>query len=284
MIKISRLLNEVAVVFSREYLSPAQKIGLLARFYWLKIRFALYRRSLTEARFLSFTITTPSYSNFVGIVREVFIFGDYYFKAVTPKPVIIDCGANIGTTTLFFKWLYPEATITAFEPSPTAVGALRQNIDRNRLKDVTVVEAAASDSETTISFWEQTKKSGGSTSVRDVFDSKAANTVFEEVKVKAVRLSHYVKNDVDLLKMDIEGAEGVVIAELAAAGVLPKIKSIIMEFHENPSNRSNDLSEMVQTLKSNGYTIAVFASEITPSSERMSRMTVHHFLLRASRT
>lgn len=238
---------------------------------------------MSKARFLGFSFVTPSFTNFMGIVREVFIFGDYYFKAKSSTPTIIDCGANIGTTTVFFKWLYPNAKITAFEPSPTAISALRKNIELNKFKDITVIEAAASDSEEKISFWEQPKKSGGSTAVRDVFRSKSSSTEFEEVTVHAVLLSKHVHENIDLLKMDIEGAEGIVIRELSKAGALSKIQNIIMEFHENESNKNNDLSEMISLLKSNGFKIVIFASEITPTSERMSRMPAHHFLLRASR-
>ncbi len=281
MIRIARLLNEISSTFMREYLSTGQKIRLLSEYYWLRLRHVA--SSPDSVRFMGMSFSTPSFSNFIAIIREVFLFGDYYFKATSITPVIIDCGGNIGVTTIFLKWLYPNARVTVFEPSPVAVSALRKNIDANKLSDVEVVEAAVSNEEGTISFWEQPAKPGGSTAVRDVFESKSKATQFEEVSVKAVRLSPYITEDVDLIKMDIEGAEGLVIQELHASGTLSRVKNIIMEFHENADNRSNDLSTMVSTLKENGFKIVIFASEITPSSEVMAKKNGHHFLLRAFR-
>ncbi len=283
MYKISRLLNELSVILSREYLTGGQKADLVFHYYWMKIRYMFSGRDVHEVRFMGFNFYVPSFINFVGIVREVFVFGDYYFKATTSSPVIIDCGANIGTTTIFFKWLYPQARITAFEPSPIAVAALRKNIELNALTDIDVVEAAASNSEEPISFWEQPNKSGGSTAVRDVFETKANTAKFEEVSVKSIMLSTYVTGPVDLLKMDIEGGEGIVIQDLATHDSLKHIKTIILEFHESEENKSNDLPTLLSTLKKSGYKLVIYASEITPSSEKMMKRSGHHFLIRATR-
>ena len=176
MQRFSRLLNEIAVVCSREYLSSMQKIRMLIAFNGLRLLHSVGRSS-TSIRFMGFSVTAPSFANFLAIAREVFVFGDYFFNASTPAPVIIDCGANIGMSTLFFKWLYPQARITAFEPSPVAVAALRKNILDNVLTDVSVVEAAASGEEGTIKFWEQESKPGSSTAVKGVYDRKAEATV-----------------------------------------------------------------------------------------------------------
>ncbi len=40
----------------------------------------------------------------------------YRFKADTDAPLILDCGANIGLSALYFQRLYPKARIMAFEP------------------------------------------------------------------------------------------------------------------------------------------------------------------------
>jgi FkbM family methyltransferase len=281
MIRIARLLNEISSTLMREYLTVSEKVQLLSGYYWLRMRYVA--KSPSHVSFAGLRFTTPSFSNFIAIVREVFLFGDYYFKAKNDAPLIIDCGANIGVTTLFLKRLYPNARVIAFEPSPVAVAALRKNISDNNIQNVTIVEAAVSNEEGTISFWEQPSKTGGSTAVRDVFESKSEATKFEEVSVRATRLSPHITEDIDLLKMDIEGAEGLVINELSMSGTLKRVKNIIMEFHENPDNRTNDLSTMITTLKENGFKIVIFASEITPSSEQMLRKPAHHFLLRASR-
>ncbi|HEX4602645.1 MAG TPA: hypothetical protein VH724_01505, partial [Candidatus Angelobacter sp.] len=60
----------------------------------------------------------------VMLYSEIFARESYWFTSNKPNPVILDCGANIGMATLYFKWLYPLAQITAFEPDPTTFNAL----------------------------------------------------------------------------------------------------------------------------------------------------------------
>lgn len=122
-----------------------------------------------------YRISTDHFENFRGIVREVFLLGDYYFKSRVSQPTIIDCGGNIGLTALYFKWLYPNARLTVFEPAPENIRLLKENLERNGMKDVRVVEAALSDKAGTIKFWANEERPGGSTSTREVFESKSRN-------------------------------------------------------------------------------------------------------------
>src|SRR5437899_3016680 len=74
----------------------------------------------------------------VLLYSEIFARECYRFTSNKPSPVILDCGANIGMATLYFKWLYPAAQINAFEPDPTTFSALNDNVSRNRLQGVSV--------------------------------------------------------------------------------------------------------------------------------------------------
>jgi hypothetical protein len=40
------------------------------------------------------------------------------FKTDSRNPIIIDCGANIGVATIYFKRLYPDSRILSFEANP----------------------------------------------------------------------------------------------------------------------------------------------------------------------
>ena len=59
-----------------------------------------------------------------------------------PTPRILDCGANIGLATLYFKLLYPGACITCFEPGAEAFRVLEANISANQLEEVTAFPVA----------------------------------------------------------------------------------------------------------------------------------------------
>src|SRR5262249_26381562 len=79
------------------------------------------------------------------LFREIFVRNEYYFEATSDRPVVFDCGANIGLATLFFKWLYPTCEIHAFEPDPDTFRALQENVARNGLTDVHLYNVALTD-------------------------------------------------------------------------------------------------------------------------------------------
>jgi len=76
------------------------------------------------------------------LFREIFVRNEYAFQASSERPVVFDCGANIGMATLFFKWLYPDCEIHAFEPDPETFGVLSENVSRNKLRDVSLHNVA----------------------------------------------------------------------------------------------------------------------------------------------
>jgi tRNA1(Val) A37 N6-methylase TrmN6 len=59
---------------------------------------------------------------------EIFEKGIYTFNSTNPNPVIIDCGANMGLSLLFFSINYPNAKIYAFEPDVSVLEYLERNI------------------------------------------------------------------------------------------------------------------------------------------------------------
>jgi FkbM family methyltransferase len=93
----------------------------------------------------------------VSVVRQVFKEREYEMKKNGPigtriykkyadilgagrTPVIIDAGANIGASSLWFARQYPLANIIAVEPEPRNVAALRMNVCNER--GIVVVAAA----------------------------------------------------------------------------------------------------------------------------------------------
>src|SRR5258707_8425113 len=76
------------------------------------------------------------------LYSEIFARQSYEFVSTRMNPVILDCGANIGMATLYFKWLYPQAQITSFEPDPVTFQVLKRNIVDNELQDVALHNVA----------------------------------------------------------------------------------------------------------------------------------------------
>lgn len=83
----------------------------------------------------------------------MFVEQEYAFEPATPTPRIIDAGANIGMATLFFKTMWPEASVDAFEPSPASFRLLERNVTDNRLTNVRLHAAALAGRSGQVSFF-----------------------------------------------------------------------------------------------------------------------------------
>ena len=79
---------------------------------------------------------------FYDTYREIFGKNIYEFKTNNPKPIILDCGANMGLSILFFSKKYPNAEIIAFEPDETVLPFLEKNIISQNIKNVELCKKA----------------------------------------------------------------------------------------------------------------------------------------------
>src|SRR5258706_10771593 len=64
---------------------------------------------------------------FWGIYSDIFVQEPYRFRCETETPLIIDGGANVGVSTLYFKRLFPRSRVIAFEADPQTFEALAEN-------------------------------------------------------------------------------------------------------------------------------------------------------------
>lgn len=190
-----------------------------------------------------------NYGNLLHMFREVFIYLDYYFKPSSPSPFIIDCGANIGVSLIFYKLLYPKARIIAFEPETMAFKALTANVRNNNFKDVELVNQAVSERPGKISFFVDGQDQASLLS--STVEGRLSKGVRSEAE--AVLLSDYFDRRVDFLKMDIEGSEESVIAELASRGKLGLINEMVLEYHHHINPEEDRLSRMLKILEDHGF-------------------------------
>jgi FkbM family methyltransferase len=182
------------------------------------------------------------------LYREVFAEREYWFTTDNARPVILDCGSNIGMAILFFKALYPDAEITAFEPAPWACAAIEETIRANDLKAVTLHNAALAERDGTLELFHDPKHPGSA--VMSVFEDRMQG---ETVKVPAVRLSRYISGPVDFVKLDVEGSELPVLRDLVTSGAIAQIKQMVIEFHHHMSPHVDNMSECLGILEQHGF-------------------------------
>lgn len=115
------------------------------------------------------------------------------------QPLILDAGAHVGMSVLWWRSLFPKALIVAIEPSSANLAVLRRNVAS--LEDVTILHAALA---------------GKSGSLRIVDSSVGGSAVRVKSEgtgesVPAVTIAQVMEqvsaNDVLFAKIDIEGGE-----------------------------------------------------------------------------
>jgi FkbM family methyltransferase len=130
--------------------------------------------------------------------------------------VCLDVGANIGAHTLVMaRNAGPSGRVIAVEPHPRLCARLRQNVDLNRLSNITIVAAALSstDGETELyAFTEDAFHQGSSSLLPD----REAQVQIKVRSISGATLQHEYRIDsCRLLKIDVEGAEGLILNELS---------------------------------------------------------------------
>lgn len=196
---------------------PTTVMEAFSRLRWAAARQP--RRGPGEFRFPFGVVHHVDTLSLTGQYWQIFVQQVYDFESEHDEPVILDCGGNIGLSAIWFKKRYPKSSVTVFEADPAITKVLRRNLTSLGVADVRVVEAAV---------WVET----GQVPFRaEGADTGRIDSVDGWHLVDAVRLADFVKEPVDLLKLDVEGAEYAVISDLCATGTIGHVKRLICEVH-----------------------------------------------------
>ncbi len=189
-----------------------------------------------EYKFGKFVVLGTNKQELRQLKQEIFDQEIYGLPLNTKTPFIIDAGAHVGLTCLYFMSRYPESTIIALEPLPQNQQLLKQNLWANHLDEgVTLIpkaldrkvgerlfyfDATADQWYSTAGFtngaWDKTQTSNS---------LMAQTTTLDEI---------IGDKTVDLLKLDIEGAELDVLQ--SGQHLLPQINNLIIEVHNSNHN------------------------------------------------
>jgi FkbM family methyltransferase len=193
-----------------------------------------------EVTFQNATFEVPDAMSFLFQFKEIFVDEYYRFTTTEPRPVIFDCGANVGTSCLYFKRLFAGAQLRAYEADATVAGYLRKNLTRNGLTDVDVVEKAVWTDEAGVEF------------ASEGADGASIFATGEKRRVPSVRLRDELLAvpRIDLLKIDIEGAEAAVLPD--CRGALGHVQNLFLEYHAYPDQPQN-LGEQLHLLTESGF-------------------------------
>jgi FkbM family methyltransferase len=222
------ILKFIKVIYNFYYNSFGLKTKLAIFFGILKCEFYIFFKKRNNISFLigGYKLYFPNPKVLRLLIKEILINEDYYIELENNKPLILDCGSNLGMSILYFKLKYPESKIIGIEADPSIFCFLKNNV-----KEMTNVEVLNK----FISIEENKRYkfySGGPGDLRGSFDENRGGE--NEIEINSVSISRLFKGlTIDLIKMDIEGAEGLIFNPLNDLSFLKRCSNLIIEYHHN---------------------------------------------------
>ncbi len=146
--------------------------------------------------------------------------------------IIVDAGANVGYTTLYFKAHFPNVLIISIEPHYEIFSRLNENIRINNCLNITTIQKGLWSSSTYLKS-DFSFRDGQDWSHRLVpsDDNLCKNDLIKTITVNEL-MQQYQLDIIDFFKIDIEGAEAEVFSEKADIKWLDKVKVIAIEIHD----------------------------------------------------
>lgn len=186
--------------------------------------------------------------SFVAQYRSIFIDQEYRFRYEGECPRILDLGANVGMSCVYFKRLFPKGEIWAFEPDKELFPLLEQNLKSNGIEGVEAINLAAWIRDEKISF-APNGLGGGAIDVPQQ-GGEDEKTQADAV-IDAIDLRQWLQGrQFDFIKMDIEGAENQVIPH--CIDELCQAEQLVLE-HHSVRNEPQHLGNILTAFSERGF-------------------------------
>ncbi|MFC1943356.1 FkbM family methyltransferase [Chloroflexota bacterium] len=259
------------IVPSKLLLTLADIPGVRKAYYRL-FRFLPHEIMLEVQRNKMYLVPTAS-----GVELSLFLYGDYekdqtrvFHEVVKRGMTVVDLGAHIGYYTLIAAELVgPEGKVFAFEPDPENFSLLQRNVDVSGYKNVALVQKAVSGKTGIAKLYLDSESWGHSLSSTEI--SK------ESISVSVTSLDEFFSEEVriDIIKIDIEGAEGGAVEGMERILSKGDVKSIFLSSHlRELESEGSSLKEIVDKLTGFGFRFY----EISNSGMREADFLEVHYL------
>lgn len=210
-------------------------------------------------------------------------YSDILFSAAANKNVIFDIGANVGYYAIHFatELVKRSGHVHAFEPIQQTYERLRANVDINGLAQfITANNIGLSNSTGTVDFYEPDYSGSVAASMKNLHPNETVQIHKVSVETLDIYCEKYNIRSLDLLKIDVEGAEmnviqggGSVIKEFRPILFMELLRKWSKPFGYHP----NDLLKVLYEL---GYKCWTQDDEGVVPFEWMSDSTVQtNFIL-----
>lgn len=202
-------------------------------------------------------LTAPrKVADFVEVERAERIF---YLEYLREEMTVFDVGANIGELTLMFSRFAAE--VHSFEASRAAFQKLEIICRTANRRNVTLNHLALADRKGVIRLhvYNNDYLSFNTQAVRKITELGAAVEPVEIEETPAVTIDDYCEENkigqIDLLKIDVEGAELQVLKGARKMLEAKRVKCLTFEFGQATFDMGNDPADIEHILKKHGYKI-----------------------------
>lgn len=163
----------------------------------------------------------------MAIMTSIFNFQEYLLPIENFQPkLILDCGGNIGCASIYFANQYPDAKIYSVEPADDNFKLLEFNT--SCYENIHAIKSALWDKETYICV-----KNGEHNNLGWMaFEASAENPEAMKTVTVLKILNKSGFDEIDLLKIDIEGAEKEVFGAENVHEWLSRVKVLVIELHD----------------------------------------------------
>jgi FkbM family methyltransferase len=207
------------------------------------------------AKISNYSLTYFNKKELSILKEEIFSKEIYSIDLDSPTPVIFDIGAYIGLSTVYFKHKYPHSKIFCFEPNPNVFPLLEENIYGNQLTDITLHNIALGKSEGIRDFYIDSSGEGAfstSSFIKNAWNGKQKTS---RIAVPVKKLSSFISENIDLVKIDVEGCELEILNDLEESNKIDSIKNIILEYH--PISKRN-IENVIKILERNNFELSYY--------------------------
>jgi FkbM family methyltransferase len=176
-------------------------------FFWLAPRRMIVRKGTSDA----------------AVFKQVFLQRQYDAEPETEPKIIIDAGANVGYASIFFARKFPLSRIIAIEPEENNFTVLQKNV--KNFPNIEILRAALWDKEEEINVVDRGYGEWGFMAEK----SEGMRGAVPGITVDEL-MKKFALEEIDILKMDIEGSEKEVFS--GDCSWLSRTKMLIIELHE----------------------------------------------------
>ncbi len=210
----------------RYYIDLYKKFGTRSILFLLASKFRKNKLGPLQVKGIKHPVTLSNFNCDVTTFFQIFYAREYQIKNKSACNVIIDCGANVGLSAVWFANTYPDAKIIAIEPDPNNFLSLQNNT--RYYPNIVCLNKAVWPYETSVTVCDQ---GTGSWSLQTMEAKKVGDNDIDAISISTLMAQFNIKF-IDILKIDIEGAE----KELFSQNYEPwlsKTGLIAIELHDN---------------------------------------------------